>query len=349
MTEQSDKPSVDGLMNLVGEFGQMRWSEGSTGATYLDRAGERRAREEAADTYVEIRAYAERLAALAGPLEQPQLWQWRRKGEPWTLEKTFTFEVFATTDDSEVRPLFATATAEQPQEPTSDKANLTSASGGEASKTARPASHDVTTCPYFSMYLDLSEASGYPHEKDTMVSPEEYGAALLKDAERYRWLRDGCADTCIGVYNRPWSNDRHWLCANELDAAIDSAIAACEASAGAVPSDKPAAPESSLSVPKERSAMVPDYSELLQRIREAAGDPTGKLMQDELVERIAKLCAPSGQDFYLGGPYHDGTYSICEIATGRVRHSFNPTTDDHHVEGDKYNSRFVNTRNGERQ
>lgn len=31
---------------------------------------------------------------------------------------------------------------------------------------------------------------------------------------------------------------------------------------------------------------TPDYSELLQRIREAAGDPTGKLMQDELLQRI---------------------------------------------------------------
>jgi hypothetical protein len=37
--------------------------------------------------------------------------------------------------------------------------------------------------------------------------------------------------------------------------------------------------------------MVPDYSELLQRIREAAGDPNGKLMQDELVDHIAKLCS----------------------------------------------------------
>jgi hypothetical protein len=34
-------------------------------------------------------------------------------------------------------------------------------------------------------------------------------------------------------------------------------------------------------------AAIPDYSELLQRIRAAAGDPGGKLMQDELVARIA--------------------------------------------------------------
>ena len=34
-------------------------------------------------------------------------------------------------------------------------------------------------------------------------------------------------------------------------------------------------------------ALQPDYSELLQKIREAAGDADGKLMHDELVARIA--------------------------------------------------------------
>lgn len=38
---------------------------------------------------------------------EPVAWQWRRKGDPWSLEKTFFSEVFATTDDSEVRPLYA--------------------------------------------------------------------------------------------------------------------------------------------------------------------------------------------------------------------------------------------------
>lgn len=55
--------TVAGLMGLVSEFGQCRWSEGAAGATYLDRAGERRSREEAADLYKEIEAYAARLAA----------------------------------------------------------------------------------------------------------------------------------------------------------------------------------------------------------------------------------------------------------------------------------------------
>ncbi len=75
----------------------------------------------------------------------------------------------------------------------------------------------------------------------------------------------------------------------------------------------------------------------------------------EYVARLAAVPAappdmPVAQmDFYLGGPYHDGNYSICEVATGRVRHKFNPTTDDHHIEGDKYRSRGVNTRDGVEQ
>jgi hypothetical protein len=43
------------------------------------------------------------------PAQEPVAWQWRRKGEPWTLAKTFNSEVFATTPDSEVRPLYAGA------------------------------------------------------------------------------------------------------------------------------------------------------------------------------------------------------------------------------------------------
>lgn len=37
---------------------------------------------------------------------EPVAWQWRRKGEPWSREQTWTHEVFATTDDSEVRALY---------------------------------------------------------------------------------------------------------------------------------------------------------------------------------------------------------------------------------------------------
>jgi hypothetical protein len=65
----SNEPAtVAELMELVSEFGQCRWSEGSSGATYLDRVGERRSREEAADLYQQIGAYAARLAAgVKGP------------------------------------------------------------------------------------------------------------------------------------------------------------------------------------------------------------------------------------------------------------------------------------------
>ena len=49
--------------------------------------------------------------------------------------------------------------------------------------------------------------------------------ALRKDAERYRWLRDLCGDTSIGVYEHPWDNTmRNWLANDQLDAAIDAAI-----------------------------------------------------------------------------------------------------------------------------
>jgi hypothetical protein len=51
-------------------------------------------------------------AALAAPSvpsvpSVPVAWQWRREGEPWTLDKTFNSQVYATTPDSEVRPLYA--------------------------------------------------------------------------------------------------------------------------------------------------------------------------------------------------------------------------------------------------
>lgn len=54
--------------------------------------------------------------AAPAPSGEAVLWQWRRKGDPWTLDKTFNTEVFATTDDSEVRPLFAHPPAERDAE-----------------------------------------------------------------------------------------------------------------------------------------------------------------------------------------------------------------------------------------
>lgn len=64
MTQQK---SIEGLMQLVAEYGQARWSEGGSAATYLDRATERHRREEAADLSKEIRAYAADLLEAPAP------------------------------------------------------------------------------------------------------------------------------------------------------------------------------------------------------------------------------------------------------------------------------------------
>lgn len=48
--------------------------------------------------------------------QEPEYWQWRRKCERWGIDRIYRHEVFATTDDSEVRQLFATPPA-NPAEP----------------------------------------------------------------------------------------------------------------------------------------------------------------------------------------------------------------------------------------
>jgi hypothetical protein len=48
--------------------------------------------------------------------------------------------------------------------------------------------------------------------------------ALAEDAERYRWLRDKCGDSHLGVFKHAWdSHHRTWLSGASLDAAIDAA------------------------------------------------------------------------------------------------------------------------------
>lgn len=73
---------------------------------------------------------------------EPEYWQWRRKGEPWTLEKTFNSQVFATTSDSEVRPLYAAAQPEQP--------------GGHVSRAVPSGSRYRHVCPSCGMTVFLS-------------------------------------------------------------------------------------------------------------------------------------------------------------------------------------------------
>lgn len=53
--------------------------------------------------------------------------------------------------------------------------------------------------------------------------------AALKDAERYRWLREHSHETPIGAYEwveRNGRQQRAYLAFDELDTAIDAAIAA---------------------------------------------------------------------------------------------------------------------------
>lgn len=82
-----EQPSVEKLMALVSEYGQCRWSEGSSGATHLDRMGEKRSREEAADLYAQI----ERMAAH---LQQRPL-----TGRERDETKRPSMSMFATADD----------------------------------------------------------------------------------------------------------------------------------------------------------------------------------------------------------------------------------------------------------
>lgn len=52
---------------------------------------------------------------------------------------------------------------------------------------------------------------------------------LVRDGERYRWLRGACGNHDIGVYRDAWSNvRRRWLEGHEVDQAIDEIIAAQE-------------------------------------------------------------------------------------------------------------------------
>ena len=63
-------------------------------------------------------------------------------------------------------------------------------------------------------------------EDEMLVMMDERNAAV-KDAERYRWLRDNSHNTPVGVYEwveRDGRQQRAWLCSNELDAAIDAAM-----------------------------------------------------------------------------------------------------------------------------
>lgn len=59
-------------------------------------------------------AFRAELDKLKEQATQPVAWQWRRKTDPWTREQTWTYPVFATTEDSEVRALYAAPQTTQP-------------------------------------------------------------------------------------------------------------------------------------------------------------------------------------------------------------------------------------------
>ena len=58
-------------------------------------------------TYTQAMRIAELEAKLAeAEKQEPVAWQWRRKDKAWSLDNTFNSEVYPTTLDSEVRPLY---------------------------------------------------------------------------------------------------------------------------------------------------------------------------------------------------------------------------------------------------
>lgn len=59
------------------------------------------------DRAIAAEAEVARLRAQA-----PEYWQWRRKEERWGIDQIYRHEVYATTDDSEVRQLFAAPPAQ---------------------------------------------------------------------------------------------------------------------------------------------------------------------------------------------------------------------------------------------
>lgn len=92
----------------------------------------------------------------------------------------------------------------------------------------------MTTKQIMKLVDALSEASfeqGLNRLRDFPEQAREVVAAaietLSKDAERYRWLRDGCGEHHIGVYDYAADDKRRfWLAEKNLDREIDAAIAA---------------------------------------------------------------------------------------------------------------------------
>ena len=61
-----------------------------------------------------IRAHLAAQPAPAQPQAEPEYWQWRRKEGQWDTNHVYAHEVFATSDDSEVRALYTHPAAHVP-------------------------------------------------------------------------------------------------------------------------------------------------------------------------------------------------------------------------------------------
>lgn len=63
------------------------------------------------DTAIAWTAWQARATLSQQDAAVPEYWQWRRKEDPWKTDQIYRYEVFATTEDSEVRKLYANSQA----------------------------------------------------------------------------------------------------------------------------------------------------------------------------------------------------------------------------------------------
>lgn len=54
------------------------------------------------------------IECVVAPASEPEYWQWRKKDDRWGIDQIFRSQVFATTDDSEIRGLYASPPAREP-------------------------------------------------------------------------------------------------------------------------------------------------------------------------------------------------------------------------------------------
>jgi hypothetical protein len=120
------------------------------------------------------------------------------------------------------------------------RAAIAKAEGGEMSDTPRT---DAAT--HTGEGEEWQQADAYRlHELSKQLEREL--TAALKDAERYRWLRERSYNTAIGVYewvDRDGKQQRAYLAVDELDESVDAALCAEQrAIDAAIAAEKPLPP-----------------------------------------------------------------------------------------------------------